>query len=168
MNKTKETTIAQYLRLAYLEAIKHSTDLSTQNGAVIVNPEGQIIGKGANHFPRGVAETPERLIRPLKYHYVVHAETGAIYDAARQGHKTQDAIMYSPWAACEDCAKAIIQAGISKLFVHQEAVTQLHEQWQDSIRIALEMFQEAGVAYVLFSTNFGDLELLFNGKTWHP
>lgn len=155
------------LRLAYEEA-KSSTDLSTQNGAIVVR-DGQVIGSGSNHFPKGVAELPHRLIRPEKYKYVVHAETQAIYDAARKGNATEGAEMFSPWAACGECAKAIIQAGITKLVVHKEAIDQSHNQWADSIKLALEMFKEAGVEYVLFSAQYKDgLELLFDGKSWQP
>lgn len=155
------------LRLAYQEA-SNSTDLSTQNGAIIVR-DGQVIGSGSNHFPKGVAELPQRLVRPEKYKYVVHAETQAIYDAARKGNATEGAAMYSPWAACGECAKAIIQAGIIKLVTHQEAIDQSRDQWAKSIQLALEMFAEAGVEYVLFSAQYKDgLELLFNEQPWQP
>ena len=157
----------EYLRQAYLMAME-STDKSTQNGAIIVNTDGGIIGKGANHFPKGVEETPERLARPTKYKYVVHAETNAIYDAAREGKSTENTTMYSPWAACEECAKAIIQAGITTVVVHKEAIDQSHNQWPDAIKIALEMFGEAGVAYVVLSAQFGDIDLLFDGQSWSP
>lgn len=155
------------LRLAYEEA-RYSTDRSTQNGAMIVN-QGYIIGSGSNHFPRGVAETDARMVRPTKYLYVVHAEAEAVYDAARRGNSTDGATMYSPWAACNECAKSIIEAGIVRVVVHKEAIEQSHSQWSDPIRIALEMFQEAGVEYVLFSAQYKDgLSLLFNGNYWEP
>lgn len=155
------------LRLAYEEATT-STDTSTQNGAIIVRG-GRVIAGGSNHFPSGVAEFPERLVRPEKYLYVVHAETSAIYDAARKGKSTDGAAMYSPWAACGECAKAIIEAGITKLVVHEEAISQSHGQWVDSIKLALGMFEEAGVEYLLFSAQYNDgLSLLFDGKSWKP
>lgn len=157
----------RYLYQAFLMAQK-STDLSTQNGAVIVNKNGIVIGEGANMFPRGVKETPQRLIRPTKYRYVVHAETNSIYDAARKGNSTEGATMYSPWAACEECAKAIIQSGIIKVIAHQESMNKRHDNWAESIRIALEMFKEAKVEYILFSAKFDGIKVLFDGQIWEP
>lgn len=165
--KSNSSQTKEFLRLAYLEALK-SRDLSTQNGAVIVNPAGRIIARGANNFPLGVQETEMRLQRPAKYKYVIHAEDSAILSAARFGETTLGATMYSPWAACETCAQAIINSGILKVVVHEEAIAQSHGQWPEAIKIALEMFEEAGVSYVLFSAQFGDLELRFNGNTWRP
>lgn len=157
----------EFLKLAYLEAMK-STDTSTQNGAVIVR-NGVAVASGANVFPTGVAELPQRLVRPTKYQYVVHAETNAIYDAAKKGEATLDTVMYSPWAACGECAKAIIQAGILKVVVHEQAIAQSHNQWPDAIKLALEMFSEAGVEYVLLNAHFDDeIEVLFNGAIWKP
>lgn len=163
----KPTKDSEYLRQAYIVAMR-STDNSTQNGAIIVDTNGQIVGRGANHFPKGVEETSERLARPTKYTYVVHAETNSIYDAARRGNSTEGATMYSPWAACGECAKAIIQSGIIRIVVHKEAIDQSHNQWPEAIKIALEMFREAGVAYVVLSAQFGDIDVLFNGQSWKP
>ena len=157
----------ELLRQAYQEAL-FSTDTSTQNGAIIER-EGWIVGRGSNHFPKGVRETAQRLLRPLKYSYVVHAETQAIYDAAKRGNQTDGATMYSPWAACGECAKAIIQAGITRVVTHQEAIEKSAQHWSDPIKLALEMFQEAGVEYVLFSAQYKDgIQLLFNGELWEP
>ncbi len=75
----------EYLKEAYKFAAANSTDQSTQIGAILVDGSGIPVAWGANHFPKGVEETYERLQRPAKYLYVAHAELEAILDAARKG-----------------------------------------------------------------------------------
>src|SRR5687768_3524816 len=119
------------LQAAYFHASKYSTDPNTQNAAVLIDdmPSGfddsgryilskKIVASGANHFPDGVKELPERWERPIKYSYVEHAERNCIYSAAKRGIKTDGLVMYCPWFACADCARAIIQAGIAEVVGH--------------------------------------------------
>lgn len=109
-----------YMKMAYQYGSEHATDPSTQNGCVLVRPDIQeVVSYGANHFPEGVESSDARWERPLKYAYVEHAERNAIYSAARRGIKTKGLHMYCYWAACADCARAIIQAGITRLVTHK-------------------------------------------------
>lgn len=148
-----------YLKAAYIFAIQNSTDPSTQNGAIVVR-ESCILAYGANHFPRDVKESKARWARPLKYSFVEHAERNAIFYAARNGIKLDGATMYVPWFSCADCARAIIQSGISEVVGHD---SQIHKTWNDSIEIALQMFDEAGVKYRWIKASFG-LKIRFNGE----
>lgn len=139
-----------YLIHCYNEANRSSTDPSTQNAACIV-PVGQhrelgTIVLGANHFPRGVAETEKRWERPGKYFFVEHAERNAIYEAASMGESTYGATMVSPWAACTSCARAIIQSGIVRLVRHRSK--EAHAHWNEEIEIGNLMMQEAGIEIV--------------------
>lgn len=151
-----------FLKEAYSVAIDFSTDPSTQNGAILVEGGGYV-AFGANHFPRGVQELPERWERPGKYQYVEHAERNCIYDAARYGVRTEGLIMYCPWFACTDCARAIIQAGIKEVVGHD---TPLHDNpsqvWSDSIKVAYTMLDEAGVKMRHVPGIIG-LKIRFNG-----
>ena len=163
MSKDKD-----FLRQAYKFAAENSTDKSTQNGAILVDNLNTIVAFGTNRFPQGVLETSERLERPAKYMYVVHAETSAILDAAKKGIKTEDTTMYAPWSACNDCAKSIIDSGIAKVVAHKQIMEASYNQWPDSIRIAKDMFKEAGVLYELYDGDIGGVEVLFNGKKFKP
>jgi dCMP deaminase len=158
----------EYLKEAYEFAVKNSTDKSTQNGAVLVDGLGRIVAWGANHFPRGVEETPERLERPTKYLYVVHAEESSIFDATRRGIKTDGLVMYGTWVACNDCAKAIIESGIVKVVGHKKTMDAAPERWLGPIRIAEEMFKEAGITYEMWEGDIGGIEILFNEKPFSP
>lgn len=163
------------MKMAYGTALS-SPDTSTTNGAVIINAQGVVVAVGANELPEGVEVTPERLERPVKYAFTEHAERNAIFQAARLGESTQDAVMVVLWAACDDCARAIIQAGIKKVVTHSFYRDYNKEDgadrkdWGDSISTAFQMLKEAGVEveFVDCEINFSDEgispPLLFNGE----
>lgn len=114
-----------------------SKDPSTKCGAVIVGDDNEVLATGFNGFPRGVAEEDsymvglpggvemweetqlnERWERPGKYEWVVHAELNAICNAARSGVRLKGATMYFNYSVdkiCNECVKAIIQSGITKV-----------------------------------------------------
>ncbi len=155
------------LRAAYDRA-KESTDLSTQNGAVLVNEAGDILAAAANVFPRGIKETPERLARPTKYAFVVHAEKNAIYLAAKNGVKTDNLTMVCCWATCADCAQAIIQSGIKRLVTHKQALDKSHGDWSKTIDVGLGMLREAGVEIIVYGGEIGAGKILHDGVHWEP
>lgn len=132
----------RYLSLAK-EISTWSKDPSRKIGAVIVGNKGQIISQGYNGFPRGLEDTPERLNnRETKYNYVVHAEANAIYNALYNGAATEGSTIYvTGLPCCHECAKAIIQVGISKVVYDTPSA----DKWFESTQLALDMFQEAGV-----------------------
>jgi len=160
-----------FIEEAYLQA-QNSPDPSTQNGALIVKfgYETEIIGRACNTFPPGVEKTPERLVRPLKYQFVEHAERGAIYDAARNGKSTVGATMFVPWAACADCGRAIICAGISKVVVHRRMMDATPDHWKESIKSAMIMLSEAGVVIDYLETGIINEKyaIRFNESKWVP
>jgi len=158
----------EFLRQAYEFAVRNSTDKSTQNGAILVDGSGVVVAWGANRFPRGVVESPDRLERPAKYLYVVHAEHSVILDAAKRGVKTDGLIMYGTWVACNDCAKSIIDSGITKVVGHKKTMDAAPERWLEPIKVARQMFMEAGVTYELWDGDIGGVEVLFNGQPFLP
>lgn len=156
------------LRNAYHLAEEKSDDPLTKNGAIIVNSQNNIIGLGANQLPDGVKRDPARFERPLKYEYFIHAEQNAIAHAARQGHATEHATMYCPWAACTFCARLIIQSGIKKVITHKNLMDQTHMKWPQEIDRSKSMFKEAGIEFIELSTTIGGVVHIFNGNTWNP
>ena len=155
-------TDLDYLKQAYAQAVK-SQDPSTQNGVVLVK-NNNIIGLGYNKFPYDVVNTPERWNdKALKYKLVVHAETAAILDAARKGNSTQDAIMYGAWVACPDCARDIIEAGITELVGHHHPSMDDRPDWNIGIQAAFDLMREAGVKIRIVEGNIG-AKIRFAGK----
>ena len=157
-----------YLKEAYKYAARFSTDLNTQNGAILVDHTGYPVAWGANRFPRGIKETAERLERPAKYHHVVHAERASILDAGRHGVSTVGLTMYATWAACNECANAIIESGISRVIGHRKTLDNSPSHWKESIELAIEKFKEAGVFYDNWEGDIGGIQLRFNGAPFRP
>lgn len=132
---------AYYLGFASWAAQK-SKD-STKVGAVLVGPDGEVRLTAFNGPPRGVNDTPERLIRPIKYLYASHAEANLIAFAAREGIRTDGCTAYVTHHPCAACARTLIQAGIKHVVIADGTVT--GDQWKDEFAAAFTMFREAGV-----------------------
>jgi dCMP deaminase len=121
-----------------------SKDRSTRVGCIIVGPNREIRSTGYNGFPRGVDDAPEeRHVRPAKYKWTEHAERNAIYNAARIGVPIDGCTMYVPWFPCMDCARAILQSGISVLVAYRPDVND--PKWGEDFQLAMILFNEAGV-----------------------
>ena len=132
---------------------KKSKDPSTKIGAIIVNPiHSVIISNGYNGFPRRIRDTNERLNdRPTKYLLTVHAETNAIFNAARDGMKTLGMDIYvSGLPPCSECAKAIIQAGINRVISYD---IEIPDRWKESINLGKKLFEEADVEMIFVKEN---------------
>lgn len=163
------------LKDAYIQAAA-SPDPSTQNGAALVathpaRPGGGIVIAdtwSVNRFPDGVAYLPERWERPLKYAIIEHAERNSIFAAARSGISTDGLVMVCPWAACADCARAIIQAGITSLVTHRQAHDRSPQSWRDSIAVAFEMLDEAGVSVQMIDAVLDAPTVRHTGQLWTP
>lgn len=116
---------------------------STQVGAVLIGPEGEVRLTGYNGPPRGVRDLPERRERPAKYLWVSHAEANLIAFAAREGIATKGCTVYVSHPPCCDCMKLMIQAGVSRI-VHAGGITSMPREMFDAART---MAREAGVKY---------------------
>src|SRR3989344_7781933 len=149
-----DRTYLLLLRQAY-ELAKKSPDPSTQNGVLLVNNCGQVYREAINNFPHGIANKPERLERQLKYKFVEHAERAVIYCAARTGFKTEHLTMVCPWMPCCDCARAVIESGITKLITHKQINDRTPDRWKEDQALALSMLEEAGVNVVVYDGVIG-------------
>ena len=106
-----------FMGIALLSA-KRSKDPNTQVGACIVSNNNKIMSVGYNGFPLGCSDdefpwdrTGDEL--DTKYPYVCHAELNAILNNA--GGDLNGCKIYVALFPCNECAKAIIQAGIKTL-----------------------------------------------------
>lgn len=99
-----------------LLAAKRSKDPNTQVGCCIVDQNKIILSTGYNGFPKGCSDDDypwEREGEETKYPFVVHAELNAILNAG--GKSLRGATLYVALFPCNECAKAIIQAGIAEV-----------------------------------------------------
>ena len=123
-----------------------SKDERTQVGAVIVGKDKEIVSTGYNSFPRGIEDNrKERQERPEKYFWFEHAERNAIYNAARIGVSTKGCTIYLTCGIpCSDCARGIINAGITRIFC-ERASGPSSTIWSEHAERSWEMLEEAGV-----------------------
>ena len=139
----------RYLALAK-EVASWSKDPSTQVGAVTVGNKKEVLSQGFNGFQRGIVDSEDRYNnRETKYKYVVHAEMNAIYNATYSGVSLDGAVLYVyGLPICSECAKGIIQVGIKKVIIEKSKEL---DNWNESVALSQEMFDEAGVELVITS-----------------
>lgn len=131
-----------------------SLDPVSKVGAIIVSDDNNIIASGYNSFPRGIDTSDEdRWIKPDKHDWVEHAERNAIYNAAREGRQTWGERMYISLdlPLCNDCAKAIIQAGIERIICSHYPFPLEGEEKRKNMR-AEELLDHGGVQVVWRNT----------------
>lgn len=145
-----------------------SPDPRTQNAAFIYNKDGKLISLACNRMPRGVKANDSRWERPNKYNFVEHAERNAIYKSAEYGCSTYGGTMVAPWAACCDCARAIIQSGIRRVVRHKEACERGDSHWLEQMKLADEMFEEADIDILELSVTFDEVDIRHSGELWRP
>ncbi len=130
---------------------QRSKDPSTQAGSVIVNEQNVVVGMGYNGFPRGVKDEDlpwERTgaFLETKYAYVVHAEENAVYNSNAQ---TKGCKLYATLFPCNECAKTIIQSGITEVIY---ASDKYHDV--DMSVAARKLFDRAGVTYRQYTPEY--------------
>ncbi len=158
---------SKLLKIAYIDAQK-STNISTQNAALLIDGNDNIILSATNSFPNGVDENIERQQdKTIRRKYSVHAERNVIYNATKHGIKTDGLIMVCPWATCTECAWAIIQTGIKKLITHKQALDR-SDSWKEDIEFAFNMLREAGIEIVIFDGKIGVGKIRRSGEYWSP
>lgn len=117
---------------------------STQVGAILVGPEGEIRLTGYNGPPRGVIDLPERRERPAKYLFASHAEANLIAFAAREGIRTRHCTVVVTHMCCSACARTLIQAGVKSVVYGPGKTSMAPEEFE----AAKAMFEEAGVKVI--------------------
>ena len=133
-------SMVNYLLAMADVAARRSQD-STQVGAVLVGPEGEVRLTAYNGPPKGVQDLPERFERPAKYLWAAHAEQNLVAFAARAGIRTLGCTVVVTHAPCASCARTLIQAGIKQV-IHGAGTTSMPAE---EFAAARTMFHEAEV-----------------------
>lgn len=155
-----------YLQDAFLAAT-HSTDPRTQVGSALVLPNGLgVVLKSYNSVLDGLRNMDYAADPALKNHCTEHAERRVVFTAVLNGLPTEGLTLYSTWAACAECSRAVIQFGIKRVVTLRRLVERTPPRWEESIRMGLRMMRDSGISVVGWS---GDLAvkhtLRFNGET---
>lgn len=156
----------EQLRAAYKVALD-SPDTSTQNGALVFDGSGTLVGSGCNTFTYGMPITPDLLERPKKYAYIEHAERNSIFSTVASRLGGRPLVMVCPWAACADCARAIVQAGIGVLVRHRR--DDATGRWGGSIEDGDRILAAGEVKVITITGDLGGCDpVLFAGEPWAP
>lgn len=120
MNKSEDLQLEnKTLRYdkAYLRMAKTWSDLShcerKKVGALIVK-NGRIISDGYNGTPAGFDNCCENEDGETNW-FVLHAEANAILKVARSTNDCSDSTLYLTLSPCKDCAKLVLQSGITRV-----------------------------------------------------
>ena len=159
-----------WLAECYRTAAK-SPDPSTQIGAaIIIGTQLQYDTLSFNGPTAGWTMTSEQWeAKPLKYQLVEHAERRAIYKAAKGGLWLEGGTLISTWAACSDCARAIVESGIKTLIRHYPPLDDATERWLESIAIGDQIMKANGVSIIdVIGSIDGAPSILRNGTVFYP
>lgn len=135
----------KFMPLVYAVA-SMSKDPSTKVGAVALNAAFSVVATGYNGFPRGVADTEERLCdRETKLRFTSHAEANLVAQAAYSGHSLRGTtVLVSSLFPCVECSKLLVQSGVRRVIAPKIA----EGRWKESNELAKIIFDEGGVEVV--------------------
>lgn len=138
-----------FMGVAELSGMR-SKDPHTQVGACIVSSDNKILSMGYNGFPTGCSDDEFPWNRdgddPLnnKYFYTTHSELNAILNY--RGGSLEGSKLYVTLFPCNECAKAIIQAGIKTVIYGDDKYADT-----PSVIASKRMFDAAGVRYYQYT-----------------
>lgn len=136
-----------------------SKDPNTQVGCCIVSDDNKILSMGYNGFPRGCSDEDfpwdreGESLDKTKYAYVTHAELNAILNY--RGGSLEGARLYVSLFPCNECAKAIIQAGIKCVIYDSDKY-----EGTPSSKAARKLFDHAGVEYIPYSRSGREIKIM--------
>lgn len=145
-----------FMGVAHLSGMR-SKDPNTQVGACIVSKMNKILSMGYNGFPLGCSDEEfpwEREGEELetKYPFVTHSELNAILNY--RGGSLEGTKLYVSLFPCNECAKAIIQAGIKTVVYDSDKYA------GTPMNIASKkMFDAAGVEYIQYTRTGKKIEI---------
>ena len=157
MKRSDYITWDQYFMGIAIMSANRSKDPNTQVGACIVDQDNRILTVGYNGMPSGCNDDEMPWDREgegmaSKYFFVCHAELNAILNY-RVG-SLEGAKMYVTLFPCNECAKAIIQAGIKTLVYDCDKYAST-----PSVLASKRMLDSAGVRYYQYKRTGREISL---------
>lgn len=147
----------EYFMGIALLSCERSKDPNTRVGACIVSQDNKILSIGYNGAPIGFNDDTdmpwEREGKPLdtKYLYVCHSELNAILNTRNDLRGSK---MYVALFPCNECAKAIIQAGIKEVIYLDDKYADT-----DGVIASKKMFDACGVSYKQYEKSNKKIEI---------
>lgn len=113
---TKNRPSWDHLFLAMADLMSFRGTCPARRVGAVITLDNYIIAEGYNGAPRGLVHCVEAGCSPDAHGRctrAVHAELNALLQAARMGFRVGGGTLYCTDRPCLNCAKAIVQAGIS-------------------------------------------------------
>lgn len=145
-----------FMGVAILSGMR-SKDPNTQVGACIVSPDNKILSMGYNGFPMRCSDDDFPWTREgdgieNKYYYTTHSELNAILNY--RGGSLEGAKMYVSLFPCNECAKAIIQAGIKTVIYDSDKY-----KGTPGVMASKRMFKAAGVNFYQYERTGREIKI---------
>lgn len=145
-----------FMGIALLSS-QRSKDPSTQVGACIVSEDNKIMSVGYNGMPHHCSDDlfpwdREGDALNTKYMFVCHAELNAILNYG--GGSLKNSKVYTTLFPCNECAKALIQAGVKEIIYMCDKYAHT-----ESTIAAKKMFDTAHVTYREYEQTKNTVEL---------
>lgn len=148
-----------FMGVAKLSGLR-SKDPNTQVGCCIVSEDNKILSMGYNGFPKGCSDDEFPWVREgedpynTKYFYTTHSELNAILNY-RGGGTLDGSKLYVSLFPCNECAKAIIQAGIKTIVYDSDKYADT-----PAVRASKRMLTSAGVKFYSYQHTDRKVELI--------
>lgn len=145
-----------FMGVALLSAGR-SKDPNSQVGACIVDKDNKIVSLGYNGAPKGYDDDKDMTweregdFLNTKYAYVCHSELNAILNAKVP---VEGCKLYVTLFPCNECAKAVIQAGIKEIVYLSDKYDKT-----DSNIASKKMLDRCGVKYTKYKPKGKDYKL---------
>ena len=142
------------MAVAFLSSMR-SVDEDRQGGACIVNTDNRIVGIGYCGYPRGMDSLPKTGDHSddQKF-YMCHSIMNAILN--KNQYDIRDCRIYCTHFPCNECAKMIIQSGISRVTYSVDSVVDSVEN-HEATKI---LFSLAGVSSCRYLPKMKDIVVL--------
>ena len=147
-----------FMGVASLAALR-SKDPNTQVGACIVSDDNKILSMGYNGLPVGCSDDEFPWNRESddpydnKYFYTTHSELNAILNY--RGGCLEGGKIYVTLFPCNECAKAIIQAGIKTIVYDSDKY-----QNTPAVIASKRMLDVAGVCYYQYTHTNREINII--------
>lgn len=117
MADTRSSWQEYFMSIANMIA-KRSTCDRAYVGCLLVNKDNRIVSSGYNGSIKGNPHCSEigHTMRDGHCIATIHAEMNALLYCAKEGIKVDGCVCYVTHFPCLNCTKALIQAGISKIY----------------------------------------------------
>jgi len=127
----------------------------------VIYKNGHIISESANALPTTISNKDVDIepYSPLRYDLIEHAERRAIFLALKKGEALYAATLYCTRPPCSDCARAIAEVGIDRVFLSNKVSTEKtnynpgEKDWRSSQEAALRIFKLSGVKVYYIDNN---------------